>query len=754
MNDDGTFPPPIGEPSEPDATPSSEEAEESPDTSAEERLRELLQAGAEDPGDPLGSGGDGFSAIYAVRGRVRRRRIVRGTLAVAAAAVVVAALVAVPGATHPRRPPTVTGPPPPRTYRLTGALVSFNACSDYLDYMRTQAEALVGPSGLQPYGSYGPNSYDGASEMGPIPAGGVGSSAAASGTSAQGSAGSALAPSGAPASASGSTAAFSQTNDQVSGVDEPDTVKTDGRVVLTLVGSTLRVLNLSAQVIGSVQLPGDSGGGFLLDGDRAVVLSSTAAVSGPVGVALPAIGPYQPQPAAGSTAQVTVVDLSDPAQPQVVRTFHFDGTVVAARSVDGQIRLVLRSDGPRVSFVDPSTLGSSGAATAANRALIASSTLADWLPAYQVENADGSTTARQPIAGCTSVARPPQASGTSTVSIFSLDPASPTPGPGLSVVAAGDTVYATADHVYVAGAAGAGPNPYAGAQPSGCCSVVPPRQASTRIYAFDTPASGSPVFKGAGSVPGWLIDSYAMDESTAGLLRVASTSQSPEGSTQSQITVLERSGGQLTAVGTVTGLGPDEFIRAVRFIGDQAYVVTYRTFDPLYVVNLSDARHPVLAGELDQPGFSEFLYPLPGGRLLGVGVQITAGEPSGLLVATYDVSDPARPRRIDTSVLASGFQYVAQGYDPHAFLYWAPADLALVSVPSDQPSYDGGAVGAGVAAYQIGGGGALTRTATLAHGTLTATRSVVIGSQVWALTAAGVITANLTDLPAAAWHSY
>jgi hypothetical protein len=51
----------------------------------------------------------------------------------------------------------VAAPPSPRTFRLTGALLSFNACSDYLDYIRTQAEALVGPYGLQPYGPYGVN---------------------------------------------------------------------------------------------------------------------------------------------------------------------------------------------------------------------------------------------------------------------------------------------------------------------------------------------------------------------------------------------------------------------------------------------------------------------------------------------------------------------------------------------------------------------------------------------------------------------
>jgi hypothetical protein len=107
---------------------------------------------------------------------------------------------------------------------------------------------------------------------------------------------------------------------------------------------------------------------------------------------------------------------------------------------------------------------------------------------------------------------------------------------------------------------------------------------------------------------------------------------------------------------------------------------------------------------------------------------------------------------------------VAQGYDPHAFLYWSPASLALVAVPSDGPydgSFGGGGVYGGsagaasaVAAYQIGVGGQLTRTATLHHGTDLATRSVVIGSQVWAVTSGGIVTADVGDLPATTWHPY
>jgi Beta propeller domain len=353
------------------------------------------------------------------------------------------------------------------------------------------------------------------------------------------------------------------------------------------------------------------------------------------------------------------------------------------------------------------------------------------------------------------VARPQQASSLSTVTVLTLDPSASAPGPATSVVAAGDTVYATADHLYVAGPTGttSDPDPYAGASQAGCCAILPPARASTAIYDFAMQSSGAPVFEGAGTVPGWLIDSYAMDEDAQGDLRVASTAQSSGGTTASQITVLDLSGGQLVTVGSVDGLGNGEFIKTVRFIGDVAYVVTFQTFDPLYVVSLANPRHPVLAGELVQPGFSEFLYPVSDQLLIGVGVELTNGEPSSLAVATYDVSDPAHPQRVDSSTLATGYQYVAGGYDPHAFLWWPAADLALVAIPADD-QYGTNSLSSGIAAYQVAASGQLTRSATLSHGSTSTTRSAVIDGQVWAFSDSGVLTAGLTDLPASTWHGY
>jgi hypothetical protein len=60
-------------------------------------------------------------------------------------------------------------------------------------------------------------------------------------------------------------------------------------------------------------------------------------------------------------------------------------------------------------------------------------------------------------------------------------------------------------------------------------------------------------------------------------------------------------------------------------------------------------------------------------------------------VSLFDVSDPARPRRIDQEGLGAGSSQVE--YDHHAFTWWAPRRLAVLPVQT----YDGvphsGAVG-------------------------------------------------------------
>jgi uncharacterized secreted protein with C-terminal beta-propeller domain len=161
-----------------------------------------------------------------------------------------------------------------------------------------------------------------------------------------------------------------------------------------------------------------------------------------------------------------------------------------------------------------------------------------------------------------------------------------------------------------------------------------------------------------------------------GELRIATTTSRRAASGESS-SVYVLNAETLKTTGHVDDLGPDEQIYAVRFIGPMAYVVTFRQFDPLYVVDLRDPARPRLAGTLDLTGFSAYLHDAGGGRLIGVGQEIARNEPNGMQVSLFDVTTPSKPTRIGHVVVprASGGQ---PGFDPHTFLYWDPTGLVVV----------------------------------------------------------------------------
>jgi uncharacterized secreted protein with C-terminal beta-propeller domain len=156
--------------------------------------------------------------------------------------------------------------------------------------------------------------------------------------------------------------------------------------------------------------------------------------------------------------------------------------------------------------------------------------------------------------------------------------------------------------------------------------------------------------------------------------------------TEGMVTTLQEQGGALRQVGQVGGLGrqDNESIRAVRFIEDRGYVVTFRQTDPLYVLDLHNAAAPKVLGELKIPGYSGYLHPIGKDLLLGVGQSGSASDTgtvpapdarTGVQFSLFDISDPASPRRIDTQSYGAGA--AAAEFDPKAFLYWPPRDLII-----------------------------------------------------------------------------
>lgn len=173
-------------------------------------------------------------------------------------------------------------------------------------------------------------------------------------------------------------------------------------------------------------------------------------------------------------------------------------------------------------------------------------------------------------------------------------------------------------------------------------------------------------FDGLGYVDGYIENQFSMDEYD-GHLRVTTT-VGWWGDVVNYLWVLDD---DMKVVGQLGGrdlepektLGePGETIRATRFAGEYAYVVTFLQTDPFYVINLSDPTNPFIEGELKIDGFSEHLQVLDEDHVLGIGFEAdpSTGQTIGLKFNIYDVSDKSNP--IEAFDNPAVFLYEDSGY--------------------------------------------------------------------------------------------
>ena len=156
-------------------------------------------------------------------------------------------------------------------------------------------------------------------------------------------------------------------------------------------------------------------------------------------------------------------------------------------------------------------------------------------------------------------------------------------------------------------------------------------------------------FTAYAAVEGRIDDQYALDEYN-GDLRVATTS-AENGTDVNNLFVLNE---RLEVIGAVKGFAKNESIKAVRYLGDTAYVITYEQTDPLFVIDLSEPKAPEIVGEVKITGFSTMLAPVGEDKLLGIGYH-TENESytdlevqEGVKLALFDISDKENPRVLDS----------------------------------------------------------------------------------------------------------
>ncbi|MBQ9314554.1 MAG: beta-propeller domain-containing protein [Clostridia bacterium] len=194
---------------------------------------------------------------------------------------------------------------------------------------------------------------------------------------------------------------------------------------------------------------------------------------------------------------------------------------------------------------------------------------------------------------------------------------------------------------------------------------------STNIHKFAI-KDGKTTYVATGKVNGTLLNQFSMDEYDKNF-RITTTDDKGN-----KLYVLDES---LKQIGSLENLASGERIYSTRFMGDKAYVVTYKTVDPLFVIDLKNPSAPKVLGELKIPGYSSYLHPIGKNYLLGFGEdsveksyinwegkQELVAYATGLKMAIFDVSDYSNPKEIHNVKIGGRGSYSELLYNHKALL--------------------------------------------------------------------------------------
>ncbi len=423
-------------------------------------------------------------------------------------------------------------------------------------------------------------------------------------------------------SASTQSPTHSETNQQVSGVDELDTVKNDGQYIYTITNNTVAIVQAypatDATLVSKVTVNGILQGIFVV-GNKLVIASEIPGFPYPYfggGANVPSLGIGAPQPSNiatiypiqfSGTTSLFVFDISNHAYPLMTTRIEVNGTLAGARLIGSYVYLVATQ--PVYCYGEillPEHIVN-GQAVKATPAQVYHSDIVD------------------------------QGYSFTTIIGFDTTQSDPNPSAKIYLIGTTSTIYVSLHDIYL---------------------TQPVWSQSQQTIVHRVSIDGLAItYQATGAVPGHILNQFSMDEYN-GYLRIATTnccSQSggpmplasvPVSQQETNVYVLDKS---LHITGKLEGLSPGEQIYSARFMGDKAYLVTFKRTDPLFVIGLQDPAKLTVLGQLNVTGVSDYLQPYDGTHLIGIGQSGTdvawenAVRFTGLKISLFNVTDPKQP---------------------------------------------------------------------------------------------------------------
>ena len=441
-------------------------------------------------------------------------------------------------------------------------------------------------------------------------------------------------------------AEFSSTNVQVEGVDEADIVKNDAQYVYVLKDDTVRIVDSyppdGMREVSRVTFENDDfyPSEMYVDGDQLIVIGNSYNYMD-----------YFLEDSLSwgysDLVEVYVVDIEDRNDPVIERQLAFEGYYSNSRKVDDML-YVITNKYSNYWYLDDVQED-------------------DTIVPLYADTAEGEVLA---ACDCDDVLFVPGANSSDYMVVAGIDLSDSDSEVETEVVlgTSGD-VYASRDNLYIAERYY---SPVFWDEWGGSWDD------QTIIHKLRL-GKGEMAYLTSGTVNGRTLNQFAMDES-GDYFRIATT----EGFTwdDSSLNNLYVLDGDLTVVGSVEGLAPGEEIYSVRFIGDRAYMVTFKTVDPLFVIDVEDPRDPEVLGELKIPGFSDYLHPYGDDYLIGFGLDTDAMTQEemddmgvegawyqGVKLAMFDVSDVSDPVELHKEVIGDRGTHSELNWNHKALLF-------------------------------------------------------------------------------------
>lgn len=426
---------------------------------------------------------------------------------------------------------------------------------------------------------------------------------------------------------------YSSTNVQVQGVDEGDIVKTDGSYIYQVNKESIIVTKANPpenmKIVSKIDF---TEGDFIpqeiyLHGQKLIVIGSSRAYiplyktdSGEKAGENSTnegknIAIYPPRYLQSST-KVLIYDMSDREKLKLLREVELEGDYVSSRKIGSSLYLVAN----------------------------------DYLDYYRIQNNEDNATPsyRDTMikedyihVGYDSVRYFPGLVDSNYMIVAGIGVDGNEAADISTYLGAGQNIYASQDNLYVA---------VTGYSRAAAGQAY---EESTQIYKFGM-KDAKLTYLCKGEVPGTVLNQFSMDENGSHF-RIAATKNtwgSGDNISKNALYVLDD---MLTITGRIEDMAPGEKIYSVRFMGERAYVVTFKTVDPLFVIDLKDPAKPAILGALKIPGYSDYLHPYDENHIIGFGKDTVEMKGQayylGMKIALFDVTDVTHPIQMFTEMI-------------------------------------------------------------------------------------------------------